>query len=792
MGRGVVTGMQPGTRIGQYVVGAPLGQGGMGAVYFAQDTLIGRDVALKVVLTDPGLGPEARSELQRRLLREAQTAGVLVHPNVITIYHAGLEDGILFIAMELVHGCSLDRLAASRRIPPWLAASILRQAAAALDFAHAQGVLHRDVKPSNILISTQGRAKLCDFGIAKWLSVPASTASMALLGSPAYMSPEQGMGAGAGPASDQYSLAVVAYEILSGVKPFHADNIYSLLNCHLAQPPPIEPLVKAGVPEHSIQALLRGLAKDPGERYPSCASFVGELFAAWPESSQPTARTGEAVAVTISCPCPSCRGAGVRVTPPGGPGDPVEPPPPRAGEPEALWTTVPGPAGRFPAPEAPLPTPLPARSSQVRHWLRRYGPITAVAALLVPAALLSLAGLRSLLFSDRHAGKGGAAEEAAAPEAVPDEHLPSPAAGAGHGGPNRPATGMGESRSADAPSRSLPAEAEAPVAGEHVESPAPVGRPGPLSASVAALRLDPDAPWPTNGGNRARNGLVDAAGLRQAAAAWSLRLPADVAAGPVIDRDGRIYVALGNGAVIAVEAGRIAWSVALPELPSGGVDIVEGGLVRVWLRKGLVAALQASEGAIVRVEEDQQGWSEAAMDSARRIFYISGRWLRCTGLPGWGLALPQEAAGAPAIDDATGVAVVCTRDGNVYAVNRGGGLEWSLQLAGRLSSRPAAMPDGGVVVGAADGSLYSIRSGEVLWKQMLQAPVQGAPAVSRDGLIHAAAGSGCLYGLDSRGRVLWRHCLGNEIRAGPALDGRGRLLVVTAARKLECLAAPQR
>lgn len=783
--------MQPGARVGQYVVGAPLGQGGMGAVYFARDTVIGRDVALKVVLADPGLGPEARCELQRRLLREAQTAGVLVHPNVITIYHAGLEEGILFIAMELVHGCSLDRLAASQRIPPWLAASILRQAAAALDFAHAQGVLHRDVKPSNILISTQGWAKLCDFGIAKWLSVPASTASMALLGSPAYMSPEQGMGSGAGPASDQYSLAVVAYEILSGVKPFHADNIYSLLNCHLAQPPPMEPLVKAGVPEHSIQALLRGLAKDPGERYPSCTSFVGELFAAWPESGRPTVRTAEAVAVTISCPCPSCRGAGLRVTPPGGPGDAAEPPP-RAGELELPWTTVPGPAGRFPRPDAPLPASLPAITKQVGHWFRRHGPITAVAALLVPAAILSLAGLRSLLFSDRHAGKGGAAQETAAPEAIPDEHLPLPSGRAGQGRPNRPATGMGESRSAEAPSRPVPAEAEARATGEHPESPAPGGRPGPLSASIAALRLDPDAPWPTDGGNRARNGLVDAAGLRQAAAAWSLRLPADVVAGPVIDRDGRIYVATGNGAVVAVEGGRIVWTVALPEPPAGGLDIVEGGLVRVWLRKRGVAALKASEGDIVRLEEHQQGWSEAATDSARRIFYISGRWLRCTGLPGWGLALPQEATGAPAIDDAMGVAVVCTRDGNVYAVNGGGGLEWSLQLAGRLSSRPSAMPGGGVVVGAVDGSLYSIRSGEVLWKQMLQAPVQGAPAISRDGLIHAAAGSGCLYGLDSRGRVLWRHCLGNEIRAGPALDGRGRLFVVTAARKLECLAAPQR
>lgn len=293
--------MQPGSRLAHYVIHEPIGQGGMGTVYVARDTLIGRDVALKVVLAEPGLDEEAKSELQRRLLREAQTAGVLLHPNVITIFHAGVEEGTLFIAMELIHGCSLDRLAARQRIPPWLAISVLSQAATALDYAHGQGVLHRDVKPSNILVSTQGWVKLCDFGIARWLSVPSSTASFALLGSPAYMSPEQGLNTRVGPAADQYSLAVVAYEILSGTQPFHADNIYALLNCHLAQPPPVGPLEKAGLPERTIRALLRGLDKDPDGRYPSCTAFINELFAAWPEATQPAAGRGDSVPVTITC-----------------------------------------------------------------------------------------------------------------------------------------------------------------------------------------------------------------------------------------------------------------------------------------------------------------------------------------------------------------------------------------------------------------------------------------------------------------------------------------------------------
>lgn len=772
----------PGSRIAHYTIRDRLGQGGMGTVYFATDTLIGRDVALKVVLAEPGLDSEARTELQRRLLREAQTAGVLSHANIITIFHAGLEDGTLFIAMELVHGCSLDRLAGRRRIPPWMAASVLGQAAAALDYAHGQGVLHRDVKPSNMLISTQGWVKLCDFGIARRLSVPSSTASFALIGSPAYMSPEQGLNTRVGPAADQYSLAVVAYEVLSGTQPFHADNIYALLNCHLAQPPPVGPLERAGLPEQAIRALLRGLDKDPDERYPSCGAFIADLFAAWPEATQPAAARGSADNVTVICPCPACRETGVQLSPSSPAGIPPATPVPQATRPVNARTAR-GAAGHHDDCAASPPLPRFGPSARARGLLRRHGAAAGLAAFLVLAGILSYAGLRSLLLSDRRAARAGAAQESAPPAAI-FENLPSPSMAGSQ--PDRKESTAGESRQAGEASRPAPSAAgsaatESSAFPEKAESDKRDGTP------LASLPLQRHAPWPTHGGNHARSGIVDAEGLRQAALAWSVRLPADPVAGPVIDRDGRVFVAMADGTVAAVEGSRIAWAVSLAEPSAGGLDVVEGGLVRVWLRNGQVAALTASEGALIRIEEGHQQWREAAMDPARRMFFVSGRWLRCTGLPGWGLALAEEAAGAPVVDDAAGVAVVCTRNGNVYAVNGGGGLEWSLQLPGRLSAKPAALPGGGVIVGAVDGGLYLIRSGEVLWKQMLQAPIRGAPAISRDGLIHAPAGSGCLYGLDSGGRLLWRHCLGNEIRSGPAMDDRGRLYILTAARKLECL-----
>lgn len=779
--------MQPGSRLAHYVIHEPIGQGGMGTVYLARDTLIGRDVALKVVLAEPGLAPEAKSELQRRLLREAQTPGVLQHPNIITIFQTGVEKGALFIAMELIHGCSLDRLAARQRIPAWLAASVLGQAAAALDYAHGQGVLHRDVKPSNMLVSVQGWVKLCDFGIARWLSVPSSTASFALVGSPAYMSPEQGLNARVGPAADQYSLAVVAYEILSGTQPFQADNIYALLNCHLAQPPPVGPLEKAGLPERTIRALLRGLDKDPDSRYPDCATFVADLFADWPEATQPAEGRGDSVPVTVACPCPACGNAGAQLSLASvGAGAPASSPAPPARGTEPARKVQ---ASAFLRSEtaAPVSWTDRARPAGSRHRLRHYGTVAGLGALLLGAALLSLAGLRTLIFStSRSATETRAGQWSPAPEAVLDEGLPSPSV-----------AGREAHRGRSMPTVKAPGQEEMAVG----SGPAPGGSAGPKpsctrvraaayassSTPVAAIPLERHAPWPTSGGNLARNGLVDAQGLRHPAPAWTLRLPADAATGPVIDSEGRIVIVMADGTVAAVENGRILWIVSLPETPAGGLDVLEGGLVRAWLRDGRVAALTASEGALTRVDKSTEEWREAAMDHARQLFFVSGRWLRCTGLPGWGLALPGEAAGAPAVDGAAGVAVVCTRDGNVYAVNSGGGLAWSLKVAGRMSTRPAAMPDGGVLVGGADGTLYFIRSGEILWKQMLQAPIRGAPAVSRDGLIHAAASGGCLYGLDPRGSVLWRLCFGNEIRFGPALDDRGRLYAVTAARKLECL-----
>jgi len=765
---------EPGAGIAHYRIRAPLGRGGMGVVYLATDTFIGRDVALKLVLTDPGLTPETQEELHRRLLREAQTAGVLAHPNIITIYHAGVTDGSLFIAMEMVHGCSLDRLAATRRLPPALTASILRQAAAALDYAHSQRLLHRDVKPSNILVSTGGWVKLCDFGIAKWLAMPSMTASMAFLGSPNYMSPEQGQGYGVGPGADQYSLAVVAYELLAGVLPFHADNLLALIHCHLAQPPPVEPLQRAGLPEPAIDALLRGLAKDPSDRYPSCSAFVDALFGQWPAARPTVGAPAERTELVAPCSCPVCRPADSHSAP--------EP----AHAASVYEPTTPMPA---PASPSPLPTPrdaTPPFPGPRAGSARRPGPPLAfktsawAAAALVGFLLMIWAGLRSLDWRERpgrHASlpteRGGSMEtfDDSFPATPPTRTPAVPDSGLGAGTP-------GPAARAEKPA--VPASRQQTGDGSETAAQRP-------DVALEQWPLQVDAAWPTERANRLRNGLADVPGLRQAVQTWSVRLPADVVAGPVVDRHGRVYVAVSDGRVLAVEDGRPLWAASLPAQPGGGLDVLKGGVLRVWLKDGRIAGV-SDFGDLERVEPGRAPALTTAEDPLRRAFFFFGQSLRSATLPGWDLALGGEPAGPPVIAPG-GTVIVATTSGRILGVRPGGTVDWSLQISASPGDAAAALPDGRVLIGALDGSLYCVRAGEVLWRQKLGGPVEVSPAVSRDGIIHAAAADGCVYGLEAGGRLLWKQCLGNAPRTGPVLESGGRLYVATVARKLVCLAA---
>jgi serine/threonine protein kinase len=265
-------------QIGPYIVEAELGRGAMGIVYRARDPLIGREVAVKVVNLAAASGPHEQQMLRDRMIREAMAAGTLSHPGIVTVYHAGELPWGVFIAMELVDGQPLDRLLEQDKCPRDLVLPILSQLAAALDYAHARGVIHRDVKPSNVLLGRDGRVRLCDFGIAKLLTAPSATASAGLvLGTPNYMAPEQILGEPVTAQTDQYALAVLAYELLTGQRPFVADTLPLLFRKIADDPPPPAHQIDPGLPAAVSLVLAKALSKDPQLRYPDCSRFVSAL-----------------------------------------------------------------------------------------------------------------------------------------------------------------------------------------------------------------------------------------------------------------------------------------------------------------------------------------------------------------------------------------------------------------------------------------------------------------------------------------------------------------------------------
>ena len=215
----------PPERIGKYQITDFLGQGAMGVVYRALDPLLGRYVAIKVM----SQGIASDQELRDRFLREARAAGSLQHPNIITIYDFGEADGSLYIAMEYVEGSDLSEIM-ERRDPLPLTGKldIVVDALHALDYAHTRGVVHRDVKPANIRVSVDGRAKLMDFGIAR-LEKSDLTKSGMMVGTPSYMAPEQITGGKVSASTDVFAMGAVLYEFLSNRPTFSGDTLHAVL-----------------------------------------------------------------------------------------------------------------------------------------------------------------------------------------------------------------------------------------------------------------------------------------------------------------------------------------------------------------------------------------------------------------------------------------------------------------------------------------------------------------------------------------------------------------------------------
>jgi tRNA A-37 threonylcarbamoyl transferase component Bud32 len=267
---------------GRYQILEELGRGATGVVYRATDPAIGRTVALKSIrLADMGDAEEQRL-VRNKLLSEAQSAGILSHPNIVTIYDVFESGELAYISMEYVDGVSLEDLLRDSALPGRdKVLRFLRQIAEALDYAHRKGIVHRDIKPANIIVSgrhpgVEQAAKIADFGVATFLSSEA-THNGALIGTPNYMSPEQIQGLTVGAKSDQFSLAVVVYEVLCGVKPFAAENLQALLYSICKQnPKPVEQ-VNPLLTETVGMVVSRALAKEPEERFPSCCDFLAAL-----------------------------------------------------------------------------------------------------------------------------------------------------------------------------------------------------------------------------------------------------------------------------------------------------------------------------------------------------------------------------------------------------------------------------------------------------------------------------------------------------------------------------------
>lgn len=249
----------------------------MGVVYRALDPKIGRTLAIKSIRLNELTDPEERGRMRERLFREAQSAGILSHPNIVTIYDVSEEEGMAYIFMEFVNGMALDELL--RAAPPptgALVMDLLTQTAAALDYAHKNGIIHRDIKPANIMVHEGRTAKVCDFGVAKIVSQQMTQAGM-LMGTPSYMSPEQIEGRPMDGRSDQFALAVMVFDILTKEKPFAGESLPILLYKICRADPPSASGLNTTLGIWVDPVLRKALAKNPDERYPSCSAFITEL-----------------------------------------------------------------------------------------------------------------------------------------------------------------------------------------------------------------------------------------------------------------------------------------------------------------------------------------------------------------------------------------------------------------------------------------------------------------------------------------------------------------------------------
>ena len=272
---------------GKYEIRRLLGKGGMGAVFLAHDLTLEREVAIKVLPPDFSTDPQ----VIKRFQQEAKTAAKLDHNNIIPIYRVESEDGLNYFVMKFISGTSLEDVLESKQPLTYdYVQRILWEAACALGHAHSRGVVHRDVKPANIMFDHDGRVMLTDFGISKALqSASGLTGTGMIIGTPHYMAPEQAKGQPVDGRADQYSLGVVGYRLLAGSLPFSGDSVHTILYKHIFEEAPRVSQLRQDIPRYLTDPIQRALSKEPAQRFPTMEEFATAI---WPE--QPVSATGKA------------------------------------------------------------------------------------------------------------------------------------------------------------------------------------------------------------------------------------------------------------------------------------------------------------------------------------------------------------------------------------------------------------------------------------------------------------------------------------------------------------------
>ncbi len=270
-----------GKKLGLYEIVAPLGEGGMAAVYKAYQPSMNRYVALKILPQSLAKDPQFVGRFQQ----EAKVLAKLQHPHVLPVFDFGEAEGYTYIVMPLVESGTLTELLQGRPLSLKQIRSLISQIGEALDYAHARGLVHRDVKPSNVLVDGRGNCLLTDFGLAKIVEGSAKfTDTGGILGTPAYMSPEQGRGMPIDGRSDIYSLGVMLYEMATGKPPFDAETPIAIVFKHIQDPLPPPAALNPDLPEAVERVILKALAKDPADRFQTAREMVAALQAAIPET----------------------------------------------------------------------------------------------------------------------------------------------------------------------------------------------------------------------------------------------------------------------------------------------------------------------------------------------------------------------------------------------------------------------------------------------------------------------------------------------------------------------------